>query len=120
MAHTFKRGDTTPLLAILKRASITAGKPTPFAIPGDAVIVFNMEPATIGVGTTILAGPATRLIDAITGLPVLGGVRYTWRPTETDVAGIHRCEFELTFADGSIETFPNDGFFDIEILGDIH
>jgi uncharacterized protein YfaS (alpha-2-macroglobulin family) len=42
-----------------------------------------------------------------------GVVRYSWGTDDTDEAGRYRAEFEVTYADGSVETFPNDGFHDV-------
>jgi len=36
-----------------------------------------------------------------------------------DVRGTFQGEFEVTYATGEIETFPNDGFLAIEIIDDI-
>jgi len=36
-----------------------------------------------------------------------------------DTPGTFQGEFEVTYATGEIETFPNDGFLAIEIIDDI-
>lgn len=38
---------------------------------------------------------------------------------ETSHAGVHRCEFEVTFSDLSVETFPSDDYLDLEFVGDL-
>lgn len=34
-------------------------------------------------------------------------------------AGSYVCEFEVTYSDSTIETFPNDGYIRVEVLSDI-
>jgi hypothetical protein len=38
---------------------------------------------------------------------------------DTDETGLFQSEFEVTFSDGRIETFPNDGFILIDIINDL-
>jgi len=46
-------------------------------------------------------------------------VRYNWIAADTDTIGSYQAEFEVTYADASIETFPNDGYIRVEIIDDI-
>jgi len=48
-----------------------------------------------------------------------GLVRYNWTAADTDTVGSYQAEFEVTYADASIETFPNDGYIRVEIIDDI-
>jgi len=48
-----------------------------------------------------------------------GEVRYNWQTADTDAIGSYQAEFEVTYADGAIETFPNDGYIRVEIIKDI-
>ena len=47
-----------------------------------------------------------------------GVVRYNWAAGDTDTAGIYEGEFEITFSDGKIETYPNGEYIRITILED--
>lgn len=38
---------------------------------------------------------------------------------EVDVAGVYRGEFEVTWQDGRVETYPNDGYISILIQQDL-
>ena len=48
-----------------------------------------------------------------------GRVRYQWQTGDTSVAGWYRAEFEVTYFDGKIETFPNDGAIWIHVDGEL-
>jgi hypothetical protein len=111
---TIKQGDTRPFLrATLKKAS---SQPIPL---GLAVIRFNMAPAVAGTGLSIARASALNLegtIDAETGATLGDGVvEYRWAPGDTAVVSIYRAEFEVTFADGTVETWPNSGYIDVEV-----
>ena len=83
-----KQGDTRPaLLAQLYEDSSEVD------LTG-ATVKFHM-------GTSIDA-PAT-IREAATGK-----VKYQWAAGDTDTGGLFDFEFEVTFPDGRIETFPND------------
>ena len=38
-----------------------------------------------------------------------GQVMYQWQPGDTDIPGLYIAEFEVTYPDGTTETFPNIG-----------
>ena len=42
-----------------------------------------------------------------------------WLPGDTLVAGRHLAEVEVTFVDGSVMTYPNDGHLTLVITADI-
>lgn len=48
-----------------------------------------------------------------------GKVRYNWSASDTASVGTYEGEFEVTFADSTIETFPNSGFFSIIVTDDL-
>lgn len=48
-----------------------------------------------------------------------GVVQYNFAATDTDTSGIYEAEFEVTYADGTIETFPNSGYLSVSIKDDI-
>ncbi len=106
MAEIFhlKRGDTSPALRYrLDPAVNLAG----------ASVVFNMRQRDGG------AKIIDRVAASITGDPADGVVGYDWEVTDTANAGRYEAEFEVTYSDGAVETFPNDGFIVVQINGDI-
>jgi hypothetical protein len=52
--------------------------------------------------------------DAVNGI-----VWMVFDQGDTDESGSFQAEFEVTFSDARIETFPNDGFFLINIINDL-
>ena len=105
MLVTIKRGDTRPLDVTLtaNRVPLTGGIGT---------VRFLMQPRKIGQGSVVDAD--AEVLDEAKGL-----VRYAWKPEDVDAPGIHRAEFEVTFDDGTVETFPNGEWLDVEILSDL-
>jgi hypothetical protein len=45
--------------------------------------------------------------------------QFAWAPGDTDVPGLYRAEFKVTFGDGKVEKFPNGDYLDLEILADL-
>ncbi len=103
--HKLKRGDTSPslLYALLPETVVLTG----------ATVRFNMRAAG---GTAIKVNRAAATIVTATGAPT---VRYDWQPGDVDTAGFYDAEFEVTYAGGAVETFPNAGFIRVAIEGDI-
>lgn len=106
MAFYIKQNDTSPaMLATLQDANGTAINLT------GASVRFHMR--TIGSTQTVVDAAATVVT------PLSGIVRYNWIAADTDTIGSYQAEFEVTYADASIETFPNDGYIRVEIVDDI-
>jgi hypothetical protein len=89
-----KQNDTSPTLdAILTDAN---GDPVDVT---NATVRFHMM--QIGA-TTLKIDAAASVIDG-----AAGHVRYALREGDTDTPGSYKAEYEVTFLDGSIETFKN-------------
>jgi hypothetical protein len=100
-----KKGDTSPsLLFTLSPASIDLT---------GATVRFSMRPKD---GGAVKINRAAAVIVTPTGTPT---VRYDWQAADTDTAGHFDAEFEVTYAGGAVETFPNDSFIRVSITGDI-
>jgi hypothetical protein len=108
MNDTFyiKRNDTSPAL----RYALT---PASVVLTG-ASVQFQMRPRR-PKGAAAVIDVAAVVVTA-TGTPT---VEYAWQPSDTDSAGLFDAEFKVTYADGEVETFPNDGFITVKVSGDI-
>jgi hypothetical protein len=100
-----KRGDTRPLDVTLTANWIPLSG-------GIGAVKFLMQPRKVGQGSVVNAD--AQVLDETKGL-----VRYAWLPEDVDTPGLHRAEFEVTFDDGTVETFPNGEWLDIDILPDL-
>ena len=106
MTFYVKQNDTSPaMLATLQDANGAA-----VGIVG-ASVRFHMRT----IGSSQVKVDATAVIVDAEG----GEVRYDWLAADTDTIGSYQAEFEVTYADASIETFPNDGYIRVEIIDDI-
>ena len=102
MAFVIKQGDTSPALLVTLQDS---GR-QPVSLNGSTVL-FHFR-GTRGSATPVTA-PAV-IVDA-----EAGQVRYDWRAEDTATAGDYEGEFEVTYSDGTVETFPNDGYIEISM-----
>ena len=96
-----KQNDTNPSLnATLEQDSI------PVDLSDESVTVkFHM-------GDVVDA--AAVVVDGVSGI-----VRYDWKAVDTATAGRFSAEFEVTYADGSIGTFPNNEYLIVVITKDL-
>ena len=101
-----KRGDTHP----------------PFkATLSDAAGAANLTGATVklilktkGATPTIVVNAACVITDALQGK-----VQYNWIAADTAAVNSLDGECEVTWADGKITTFPNEGYFAVDIVADL-
>lgn len=103
---TLKRGDTTPALD----AQL-------FGSDGNPVDLTD----AVRVRFIVVDAKGTKIIDSdaqVSSAPE-GRVRYLWQQGDTDNVGNYRAEFEVTFADGRVGTYPNDRYLNIRILPDL-
>ncbi len=105
MTDTFfiKRGDTLPAIRF-------ALEPATTVLTG-ASVRFLMR---VRGGAQVTEGVAQ--IVTATGTPT---VQYDWTAEDTAEAGQFEAEFEVTYPDGAVETFPNAGFIPVRISEDV-
>ncbi len=74
----------------------------------NASILFKMAPLAGGTLTTAGAATIDQIGDGSSGTGLMGQVHYNWGTTDTATAGWYAAEWEVTFSNGTIQTFPND------------
>lgn len=104
MGETFhlKAGDTSPNL----RATLRGTNGDPVDLTSSSVTIHVSQPRG---GDTIVDEP----VDTVD--PDGGVIQYNWSSGDLTEAGIYRLEFVVTFPNGDTETFPNEGFHDLQI-----
>lgn len=106
MTFYIKQNDTVPSI----RATLQNGNGNPIDLI-SANVRFHMR--AVGASTAKVDAAAT-VISAASGI-----VQYDWAAGNTDTIGIYHAEFEVTYPDSTIETFPNDGYILVQIIDDI-
>jgi len=98
-----KQDDTQPAMKV--RLKDSAGNPV------------SLTGATVQVAIQHYSQPAIKFLrDAYIQDASTGEVWLIWQPEETQVTGLYRIEFRVTYQDGTIETFPNGGYLLVNIL----
>lgn len=106
MTFYVKQNDTAPSI----RATLKDGDDDAIDLTG-ASVRFHMR--SIG-GTSAKVDSAATIVTAASGI-----VQYDWVAADTDTVGTYQAEFEVTYSDTRIETFPNNGYIVVEITDDI-
>lgn len=102
---SLKVGDTSPAILV----ELT---PDDVDVSG-ASVVFNMWDRKT---KTVKIDRSAATIVAASGPAKLS---YAWAVGDTDTEGIFEAEFEVTYVDGSVETFPNNSYIRINVKSDI-
>ena len=106
MAFNIKQNDTSPSLqATLKDALLV-----PVNITG-ATVKFHMK----SLDGVVKVDETMTITDAEGGV-----VQYDWQTGDTDTVGTYYVEFEVTYADASIETFPNTGSLVVSVVRELN
>lgn len=106
MAFTIKQNDTSPAL----QATLQDYAGTAISLVG-ASVRFHMKGLD---GSAAIDAPMV-VINAAGGV-----VRYNWQVTDTDTFGTYKAEFEVTYSDLSVETFPNTDSIAIVITPELN
>lgn len=106
-----KRGDDRPFEATLVRGS----KKVNLTEEGAEGVKFLMAPKPGNSTNAPTVNGTAELID-----PAKGKVQYHPRPSDVAVPGTYNAEWEVRYADGSIETFPNREYIDVVIYQDLN
>lgn len=101
-----KQGDTLPALqATLKDADDAAVNLT------GATVRFHMR---LPGATSLTVDGAAEIVTAASGI-----VKYVWQAGDTDEPGAYEAEFEVTFDDDTILTFPNSENLSILVFAEV-
>lgn len=105
-----KRNDTAPPISI---TCLEAALPKNLTGAASARLKMGTIDAA-GVSTTKVDGAMTFDADRATGK-----VYYTWAVGDLDTAGDFKTEVEITWGDGTKQTFPEDGYLIIHVIADV-
>ena len=102
-----KQNDTLPVL----RATLKDANGNVVNLTG-ATVIFSMRvrPA----GTVKVNGTSATINNA-----VLGDVQYLWTAANTNTADRYEGEFQVTYSDSSVQSFPNNTYIAITITDDV-
>ena len=116
MAFSIKTGDRRPLFVVVLKDNYGEEDEAVVDLNTATGTVFNMR--LVGGGTIVNRGSAA-FNPAVYPAAGAGEVTYSWGTADTATAGDYLAEVEVTWNDGKRETFPNDGYWDVTITGDI-
>jgi hypothetical protein len=105
-SFNIKRNDTAPAIT----ATLTDSAGTAVSLTG-ATVRFHMRP---NLDTTMKVDAAATVDDA-----AAGEVSYSWQTGDTDTTGYFQAEWEVTFSDLTIRTFPTTNYTIVRIVSDL-
>jgi hypothetical protein len=107
---TIKRRDTAPVITDILRDG--AGNPANLTGASGKFHMATWDLSTVLINSAI-TGPNAGALDTT------GAFEYHPTAPNTLTAGVFRGEVEITYADGSIETWPNEGWAVVVIEADL-
>ena len=106
MAFRIKQNDTSPSL----KATLSGANLVPVNITA-ATVMLHMK----AVGGAVVLDQQMTITDAVGGV-----VQYDWQVGDTSTVGTYYVEFEVTYSDASVETFPNTGSLPLVITRELN
>ena len=107
---TIKRGDTAPAF----EKSLKTGGGEPVNLDGFTEIDFHMRDDDYN---TVIDDDTSGAVSVV--IATSGDVLYQWQSGDTETLGSYKAEFVVTFGDGTKQSFPRRGMYDIEVTEDI-
>jgi hypothetical protein len=106
MAFNIKQNDTSPSLqATLKDAQLQPVKLT------GGTVKLHMK----SLEGVVKVNQVMTITDEFNGV-----VQYDWQSGDTDTVGAYYIEFQVTYQDASIETFPNTGSLVVSVVKELN
>lgn len=102
-----KQNDTNPAI----EATLTDEDLVALDLNTATGIKFHMINPSTGV---VKVDAVAAIDDAPTGR-----VRYQWASGETDTPGTYNGEFQVTWNDSTVTSFPNNGYIEIKITKEV-
>ena len=106
----YKRGDTGPPITI---TCLDGTNPKDLTAATSAKFLMGTINAQ-GVSNVKAQGNMT--FDADRGT---GRVTYSWQAGDLDTPGEFKVEVEVTFANGTKQTFPSNGYLTVSVMADV-
>ena len=106
MAFRIKQNDTSPSL----EATLSDANLVPVDLAG-ATVMLHMK----AIGGDVVLDEQMTVTDAEGGV-----VQYDWQAGDTATVGTYYVEFEVTYSDASVETFPNTGSLPLVITRELN
>ena len=81
----------------------------------------NVTGATVKFSMRVKPAGTVKVSAAAATIVTAGGgrVKYAWAAVDTDTADEYEGEFQVTYANGGIQTFPNDSHISITVTDDV-
>jgi hypothetical protein len=102
-----RQDDTAPRLF----ADLTDGNGNPVTVTGSTVRL-HLHPLTSELGVDLD-------LAAFVDPDVANRVYYDWSADDTQYAGYYGGEWQVTYANTQIETFPNQGWFLVNVVAQL-
>jgi len=110
MAFTIKKGDTSP--ALTATLIDPDGEPAPLNLADEVEFYLNVPRSESKISDDLSGG-----VSILNGEE--GRVQYSWSAGDTDAVGQREAEFVVTFQNGKIQSYPNDGFIYVLVERDV-
>jgi hypothetical protein len=110
-----KANDTLPVIdAVLGYSGLRAVPD----LTGSVRVEFIMR--AVGSDGSPVAGVLPKVKAPASVVDVASGrVRYSWKRADTDTPGSYLAEWEVTFPDLTVQTFPLRSYHTIDVLADL-
>jgi len=110
MTFTIKKGDTSP--ALTATLIDPDGEPAPLALADKVEFFLNTPRSDESISANMSSGVSILDEDE-------GRVSYSWSSGDTDAVGQREAEFVVTFDNGKVQSYPNDGFIYVIVERDV-